>query len=50
MARLTQEETNMNYHTRKYLEKQPLWHDSDLVIAALLGGVLSAIMILGFLL
>jgi hypothetical protein len=50
MAKLMLVEINMNYHTRKYLKKQPLWHDRDLVIAALFGGVLSAIMILGFLL
>ena len=31
-------------HTKEYLKKQPVWYDSDLIKAALVGGLIGFIL------
>ena len=35
---------SLDSHTKTYLDKQPLWHDSDLFKAAVIGFVLGIVL------
>lgn len=44
MSKLSDWYENLDPHTKKYLEKQPLWHDKDLAKAAVFSFILGVIL------
>ena len=44
MSKLSEWYDSLDPHTKKYLEKQPLWHDKDLATAAVLSFILGVIL------
>jgi hypothetical protein len=48
MSKWTKWYDSLPNHTKQYLKNQPLWHDSDLVKAGLVGFIIGLILGLAF--